>query len=500
MKSIQLFAVALCILIAGSVSKTEAQNAQQVVIDKVYICGDNVFRFGWGDINGVTNFPHSRQHEGGGQIFDGQPEFGPYTLTCPEYIYIVTWRDTSVWNGVLVECHSGNSIIRSGHGDWEVFATGETIEPATSAGPDMASVNNHIQIANNNNGAVGDTSKGWVKANGHPQDGLAHGRLEIGRNCKEPGMNWATFQFNTGLNKPFLEVTNNAFQTDSKWMWYNPDVSHFTGSTAIESPFYAKSLDAYKDIQSNPQRGHFLIFRIPVATIACGGSDPGPGPGPGGNQIADCGCEDCKELGIDVKTDITTAVPASGNGSALLPASINATAAGGLSKVSATIISSVARSCNGSKFHMPVHVPKAPNLADWNGALLAPEYSSGVVWCAKKGTADFRGPRLPIQMPPELARCADTVMITVKYTFWNKKCEACEVIQTYQVYFKGSGSVLKQEPNTNRPIRNPKRPPLIKDLELPVRPRPRPDTPDKPREPSSDEPGISVLKPKLIKP
>jgi hypothetical protein len=103
-------------------------------------------------------------------------------------------------------------------------------------------------------------------------------------------------------------------------------------------------------------------------------------------------------------------------------------------------------------------------------------------------------------MPPELARCADTVMITVKYTFWNKKCEACEVIQTYQVYFKGSGSVLKQEPNTNRPIRNPKRPPLIKDLELPVRPRPRPDTPDKPREPSSDEPGISVLKPKLIKP
>ena len=79
-----------------------------------------------------------------------------------------------------------------------------------------------------------------------------------------------------------------------------------------------------------------------------------------------------KELGIDVKTDITTAVPASGNGSAILPASINATAAGGLSKVSATIISSVARSCNGSKFHMPVHVPKAPNLADWNGALLAP--------------------------------------------------------------------------------------------------------------------------------
>ena len=41
---------------------------------------------------------------------------------------------------------------------------------------------------------------------------------------------------------------------------------------------------------------------------------------------------------------------------------------------------------------------------------------------------------------------------------------------------------------------------LIKDLELPVRPRPRPGTPDKPREPSSDEPGISVLKPKLIKP
>ena len=161
MKSIKLFAVALCILIAGSVSKTEAQNAQQVVIDKVYICGDNVFRFGWGDINGVTNFPHSRQYEGGGQIFDGQPEFGPYTLTCPEYIYIVTWRDKSVWNGVLVECHSGNSIIRSGHGDWEVFATGETIEPATSAGPDMASVNNHIQIANNNNGAVGDTSKSY---------------------------------------------------------------------------------------------------------------------------------------------------------------------------------------------------------------------------------------------------------------------------------------------------------------------------------------------------
>ena len=503
MKSIQLFAVALCILIAGSVSKTEAQNAQQVVIDKVYVCGDNVFRFGWGDANGVTTL-EPRQYENAGQIFDGQPELGPFTLTCPEYIYIVSWRDQTQWNGVLVECHSGNSIIRSGHGDWEVYATGEgeAVGPFSFwPGPTKATVNNYIQIANNNNGAVGDTSKGWVKANGHPQDGLAHGRLEIGRNCKEPGMNWVHKPWGaTQDNKPFLEVTHNAFQADSKWMWYNPDVNHFDGSVAGKSPFYAQALETYKDIQSNPQRGHVLIFRIPVATIACGGSDPGPGPGPGGNQIADCGCEDCKELGIDVKTDITTAVPASGNGSAILPASINATAAGGLSKVSATIISSVARSCNGSKFHMPVHVPKAPNLADWNGALLAPEYSSGVVWCAKKGTADFPGPRLPIQMPPELARCADTVMITVKYTFWNKKCEACEVIQTYQVYFKGSGSVLKQEPNTNRPIRNPKRPPLIKDLELPVRPRPRPGTPDKPREPSSDEPGISVLKPKLIKP
>ena len=90
MKSIQLFAVALCILIAGSVSKTEAQNAQQVVIDKVYICGDNVFAFGWGDANGLTNL-EPKQAEQGLQIFDGQPELGPFTLTCPEYIYIVTW-------------------------------------------------------------------------------------------------------------------------------------------------------------------------------------------------------------------------------------------------------------------------------------------------------------------------------------------------------------------------------------------------------------------------
>ena len=118
MKSIKLFAVALCILIAGSVSKTEAQNAQQVVIDKVYVCGDNVFRFGWGDANGVTTL-EPRQYENAGQIFDGQPELGPFTLTCPEYIYIVSWRDPTQWNGVLVECHSGNSIIRSGHGDWK---------------------------------------------------------------------------------------------------------------------------------------------------------------------------------------------------------------------------------------------------------------------------------------------------------------------------------------------------------------------------------------------
>ena len=90
MRSIKLIAIALCIFIAGSLSKTEAQNAQQVVIDKVYICGDNVFRFGWGDINGVTNFPGPKQYETGGTIFDGQPEFGPFTLTCPEYIYIIT--------------------------------------------------------------------------------------------------------------------------------------------------------------------------------------------------------------------------------------------------------------------------------------------------------------------------------------------------------------------------------------------------------------------------
>ena len=37
MRSLKLIAVALCIFIAGSVSKTEAQNSQQVVIDKIYI-------------------------------------------------------------------------------------------------------------------------------------------------------------------------------------------------------------------------------------------------------------------------------------------------------------------------------------------------------------------------------------------------------------------------------------------------------------------------------
>jgi hypothetical protein len=79
----------------------------------VVITADNAYSFGYGDANGITHFTQGTRALTAGQIFNcGE---GPEAYKVPAadapasaYLYIVTWDDLAVTQGVLGQFRRGS--------------------------------------------------------------------------------------------------------------------------------------------------------------------------------------------------------------------------------------------------------------------------------------------------------------------------------------------------------------------------------------------------------
>ncbi len=216
----------------------------------VVITADNAYSFGYGTAGGVTTFIQGTRAQTAGQIFNcGE---GPERYTVPAadapdsaYLYIVTWDDLSVTQGVLAQFSRDSGTVLTGDDRFEVCATGVDYSTGGSAlvGPSQTVINDEITRCNDATGSPTTTSQGWVNTAGAATSG-ALGRLAVGEaNDAQTG----TFPLvcQPGTANPGIEST-------AKWMWYDPmdgasgDAFHSTGQNRFKA---------------------FLIFRLSAGAI-----------------------------------------------------------------------------------------------------------------------------------------------------------------------------------------------------------------------------------------
>ncbi|MBA3464001.1 MAG: hypothetical protein H0T46_28855 [Deltaproteobacteria bacterium] len=218
----------------------------------VVITADNAYSFGYGDVSNVTHFTQGQRAQTAGQIFNCPIGEGPEVYTIPEadapdgaYLYIVTWDDLSVTQGVLGTFARDSGTVITGDPRFEVCATGIDYSSGANAltGPTQAIINTEIARCNAGTGAAGTTSKGWVNSAGPVTTG-ALGTLAVGEmNDDQTG----TFPITCQPTAATDGIASNA-----KWMWYDPadgaggDAFHSTGQNRFKA---------------------FLIFRLGVADI-----------------------------------------------------------------------------------------------------------------------------------------------------------------------------------------------------------------------------------------
>ena len=106
----------------------------------VVITADNAYSFGYGDVNGITNFTQGTRAQTAGQIFNcGE---GPEAYKVPAadapptaYLYIVTWDDLAVTQGVLGQFRRGMGVpLYTGDPLFQVCGTGINMQ-ASQMGP-----------------------------------------------------------------------------------------------------------------------------------------------------------------------------------------------------------------------------------------------------------------------------------------------------------------------------------------------------------------------------
>ena len=135
----------------------------------VVITADNAYSFGYGNAAGITHFTQGQRAQSAGQIFNCPIGEGPETYVIPEadapdgaYLYIVTWDDLAVTQGVLGQFTRDMGSVFTGDPRFEVCATGIDYSTGTDAlvGPSQAIINTEIGRCNSGAGAAGTTSKG----------------------------------------------------------------------------------------------------------------------------------------------------------------------------------------------------------------------------------------------------------------------------------------------------------------------------------------------------
>jgi hypothetical protein len=218
----------------------------------VVITADNAYSFGYGDASGVTHFTQGQRAQTAGQIFNCPIGEGPEVYTIPEvdapagaYLYIVTWDDLSVTQGVLGSFSRDTGTLYTGDARFEACATGidYSTGPNALTGPTQAIINTEIAKCNAGTGAAATTSKGWVNGT-TAVTANAVGRLAVGEpNDDQTGTFPITCQ---------PTATTDGIASVAKWMWYDPmdgaagDAFHSTGANRFKA---------------------FLIFRLGVGQI-----------------------------------------------------------------------------------------------------------------------------------------------------------------------------------------------------------------------------------------
>jgi hypothetical protein len=212
---------------------------------EVIITADNAYSFGFGTGASIVTYVQGSRATTAGQIFNCPVGVGPEAYTIPSdavpstsHVYIVSWDDLSVTQGVLGQFGRGGRRLYTGDAAWQVCATG--IDLARSAtGPTQAEVNAQITRCNEGAGAAGTTSQGWVNTLGAVTPGAA-GTIAIG-------------ELNDTLGGTFPQVCPASFggiDAAARWIWYQP------GGVA----------DPFRSTGSNTFRA-YLIFRLAVLQI-----------------------------------------------------------------------------------------------------------------------------------------------------------------------------------------------------------------------------------------
>lgn len=205
---------------------------------EVVITADNAYSFGYGDADAITTFIQGSRAQSAGEIFNcGE---GPETYLVPAasapasaYLYVVTWDDLSVTQGVLGQfTRVGGTPLYTGDPLFEACATGIDMQ-ASQTGPTQVDINAQIALCNAGTGDDSTTSSGWVNGAGAVTAG-AIGALAVGEANADDG--GATFP----LTCPTGVVTDApTIDGAAHWMWYAPtpggDAFHSTGSNSFRA-------------------------------------------------------------------------------------------------------------------------------------------------------------------------------------------------------------------------------------------------------------------------
>ncbi|MFO0574804.1 MAG: hypothetical protein U1A78_12500 [Polyangia bacterium] len=219
----------------------------------VVITADNAYAFGWGDVSRVTKLSGRPMTQLAADIFNCPIGLGPEEYDIPaaeapetSYLYVVAWADDATTQGLIGQFDRGGVPIYTGHGDWEVCATGMAYDTGPAGGgPTLDVVNQEIARCTAGSGSPTQTSAGWVGQKGAITPG-AIGALAVGEDNSVQGGDFPIVCQRDATGKRGVDA-------DARWIWYSPDG---------KSPFrYAGG--------RNPTRA-FLIFRLPSKVIVIG--------------------------------------------------------------------------------------------------------------------------------------------------------------------------------------------------------------------------------------
>ncbi|MBK8170151.1 MAG: hypothetical protein IPK60_07370 [Sandaracinaceae bacterium] len=223
----------------------------------VVITADNAYSFGYGTETAITTYYPGTRATSAGQIFSCPIGEGPEHYIVPAddappgaYLYIVSWDDHSVTQGVIAQFKRIDAVLYSGDPAFEVCATG--VDFRTAGGPTEEQVNAEIGRCNAASGDPATTSAGWVNSAGAISDTPgAVGTLAVGE-ANDPIVTGVPY----GAFPPVCtEDADGAkgIEPGAHWMWYDP-----MDGSATRGAFYSTGSNSFRA---------FLIFRVPADSI-----------------------------------------------------------------------------------------------------------------------------------------------------------------------------------------------------------------------------------------